>query len=54
MATKTDGWNSRFLEYAAANGRTPEAQLAADALRYPGGRMCGFIAWVTSRSTVAS
>lgn len=38
--------NPRFVAYASANGRTPEAQLAHDAEAFPGGKMCGFIIWI--------
>ena len=39
----------RYALYAKANGRTPEAQLAADKVKYPGGCMTGFILWISAR-----
>ena len=39
----------RYVAYAAAHGRTPDAQLAADRQAYPGGRMAGFIVWVSQQ-----
>lgn len=42
-----DAWgNPRYAAYARAHGRTPRAQLAHDALTWPGGRMTGYILWV--------
>src|SRR6185369_1556247 len=44
---KEDGmWNPRYLKYCEANGNTPEEQLAADKVQYPGGCMCGYMRWV--------
>lgn len=44
--------NPIYLAYAAAHGRTPEAQLEADRVTYPSGNMTGFILWVSRRSHV--
>lgn len=41
----TREWNPRYVLYAAAHGQTPEAMLAADRVRYPGGRMAGYMIW---------
>lgn len=36
-----------FNAYAASQLRTPEDQLAFDTKQYPGGKMTGFIIWIT-------
>lgn len=41
--------NPRYAAYAAAHGRTPEDQLDADRLEWPGGIMCGFVLWNSAR-----
>lgn len=41
--------NPRFIAYATAHGRTPEAQLEHDRETYPGGSMAGFILWIADR-----
>ena len=40
---------ARFAAYALAHGRDPEAQLAHDRGRFPGGRMAGYIVWIGGR-----
>ena len=42
-------WNPRFELYAEMHNRTPDAMLAFDAERYPGGRMAGYITWIDER-----
>lgn len=43
-------WNPRYLAYAAFHGHSdPEAMLAADAVKWPGGCMTGFVLWVQAR-----
>ncbi len=39
-------WNPNFLAYAQAHGREPQAMIDADAIKYPGGKMCGYILWI--------
>lgn len=46
-------WNPRFVAYAAAHGRTPDAQTAHDDAAYPGGHMAGFILWASERDREA-
>jgi len=46
-------YQPKYLAYCAANGNTPEQQLKADANAYPGGKMCGFILWVTRQSPIS-
>ena len=38
-------YNPRYVRYAEAHGNTPEKQMEADRVRWPGGCMCGFILW---------
>ena len=38
--------NTRYLAYCKAHGNTPDAQMAADEVAYPGGKMCGFLLWI--------
>lgn len=42
----TKQYQSRYVAYAAAHGMSPEEMLAADAARYPGGKMAGFLIWM--------
>ncbi len=42
-------WNPYYLTYAAASGLSPEAMLHYDSERFPGGKMCGFIIWMSQR-----
>lgn len=39
-------WNPRYVAFAAAHGRTPEAQREADAVAWPGGINTGFMVWL--------
>ena len=48
MAT-VEGWNPRYVAFAAEHGRTPEEQTEADRREYPGGVMAGFICWINER-----
>lgn len=43
--------NPRYLAYAAAHGQSPEGMLALDAERFPGGRMAGYLIWVSQRAS---
>lgn len=39
----------RFVAYARSQGRDPEAQLAHDMRKWPGGCMAGFMIWTGQR-----
>lgn len=41
--------NPRYVAYARAHGCSPEDMLKLDEEHYPGGRMAGFITWVSER-----
>lgn len=38
--------NPRYVAYARAHGRTPEAMRTHDRTRWPGGIMAGYIVWI--------
>lgn len=48
-ATEKPAWNQRYVAYAQAHGRSPEAMLEHDGEQWPGGKMCGFMIWVSQR-----
>jgi len=41
------GWNPRYVAYATAHNRSPEAMLEHDEA-WPGGQMAGFMLWVNT------
>lgn len=45
----TEEWNPIYVAYAKAHGRSPEAMLAHDRERWPGGAMAGFMIWNSKR-----
>ena len=42
-------YQPRYIAYAAAHGMSPEQMLAADAQRYVGGKMAGFLIWMNQQ-----
>lgn len=42
-------YQPRYLAYAKAHNMTPEAMLTHDEKEYPGGKMCGFILWISAQ-----
>ena len=42
-------WNPRYESYAKAHGETPSSMMEADTVKWPGGKMCGFILWMRER-----
>jgi hypothetical protein len=43
------GLNPRYAAYARVHGNDAEQQLAADTVRWPGGKMCGYLLWNRAR-----
>lgn len=41
--------NPRYVEYARAHGKTPQEQMDADRVTWPGGVMTEFICWIGAR-----
>ena len=41
--------NPRYLNYCRVHGRTPDEQHAHDEVAWPGGRMTGFISWMSQQ-----
>jgi len=41
-------FNPRFTAYSAASNRSELAQIEFDSVRWPGGKMAGFMLWVSS------
>jgi hypothetical protein len=44
-------WNPRFVAYAKSNGNTPEQQLIKDDKKFPGGKMIGFMNWISEKKS---
>jgi len=42
-------WNFYYVAYSISNGKSPDAMLAEDLEKYPGGKMCGFMEWIRDR-----
>lgn len=42
-------WNPRYVAYAKAHDRTPDAQLTHDREVWPGGCMAGFMLWISEQ-----
>jgi hypothetical protein len=42
-------WNTRYVQWARAHGNTAEKQLVADEEAWPGGKMTGFVLWMSNR-----
>jgi len=52
MSDANDGatsWNPRYVAYAKAHGKTPDAMMEHDRDAWPGGCMCGFILWMSEQ-----
>lgn len=47
-APVSKGINPRYLAYCTAHGRTVDEMRAHDEERWPGGRACGFILWMSA------
>lgn len=44
-------YNSRYLLYCKAHGNDwdPSRQLEEDSMKWPGGKMCGFMLWIQEK-----
>jgi hypothetical protein len=42
-------WNPRYVQYARAKGKSPEAMANIDDETWSGGRMTGYILWNSAR-----
>lgn len=40
--------NPRYLRYCEVHGKTPEEMSAHDDEAWPGGKMCGFMLWISA------
>ena len=49
MSKPSLGWNSRYVAYANAHGKTARTMLPFDRKRWPGGVMCGYIIWINGK-----
>lgn len=49
MEEAMNEWNPRYVAYAEAAGRSPEAQIDWDRERWPGGYVTGFVLWIRKR-----
>ena len=47
----TGGWSSRYVQYAKANGMSPENMILSDKALSPGGMMAPYINWIQSKWT---
>lgn len=42
-------YNQHYIAYAQAHGKTPDDMMGYDVATWPGGCMCGFLLWISSR-----
>ena len=43
----TGDWNPHYVAYARAHGKSPGEMLRQDKTKWPGGRMSGFLIWMS-------
>ena len=46
-------YQPRYLAYCAAHGMTPDEMMAHDRIRFPGGKMAGFLIWSRRAASAA-
>lgn len=44
---KSEEYQSRYVAYASAHGNIPPEQLKHDSVNWPGGKMAGYLIWIT-------
>lgn len=42
-------YQQRYQAYAKSNNKTPDEMLTHDQAQYPGGVMCGYILWISTK-----
>lgn len=42
-------WNPRYIAYCKVHAKSPTSMLEHDEIKWPGGRMCGFMLWLGGR-----
>lgn len=47
-------WNPRYLSYCKAHDKSVEEMKAEDEALYPGGRMVGFMLWISKQRKIFS
>lgn len=49
MKSNKPKWNPNYMAYAASQNLSPEECMTKDAEKYPGGKMAGFMIWMSEQ-----